>query len=285
MSADLAAMVGAGAAVAGVVTLLLSLRLAGSAGRGFVAGQAALADDDLAAMFVFASGRHLALATLGFAALAGVAVLAWLQRWPPALAAALAALPLPGVVIRRLRQRRLAHIAAQVPDALAAWAELLKVGQGLHASLAQLAQRQPRPLGDELRVVLRQCRLGVPVDVAMEQMSARLGQDDLRCLASLLRLSRDLGGNLGESLQRLADLLRARLAMEARIRSLTSQGRLQGVIVGALPLLLMLALAAVDPGAMRVLFSHPLGWLALGAIVLLEAVGFILIRRIVSIEV
>lgn len=273
------------AVLAAILLLLLSRRLARSAIRGVMASQALLAERDLAAMFVFASGRRLALLTLGFAMSAALVAILGSRHWLVGVAVFVIAFQLPRVLIRHLKRRRLARIGTQVPDALAFWAELLRVGQGLHPSLAQLADRQPPPLGDELRVVVRQCRLGMPVDLAMEQFSARIGLDDLQCLASLLRVSRELGGNLGESLQRLSELFRARLAMEARIRSMTSQGRLQGWIVGALPLVLMGALALVDPGAIRVLFTHPAGWLALGLIVLLEAMGFVLIRRIVTIEV
>jgi tight adherence protein B len=79
--------------------------------------------------------------------------------------------------------------------------------------------------------------------------------------------------------------MRARLAMEARIRSLTAQGRLQGLIVGALPVLLMAVLFVMEPQSMSVLYTKPLGWAALLLIAILEAAGFILIRRIVNIRV
>lgn len=272
-------------ALLGTTTFLLLVRSAHGTTRAFIFSQDRTADRDLASLFIFASGARLATITLGFAGL--LAGTAWLAsgRWPVGALVFVVALQGPRLLIRVLRRRRLARIAMQLPDALAFWAGLLRAGQGLHPSLNQLADRQPRPLGDELRVVTRQCRLGVPADVAVEQMCTRLGLADLDLLASLLRISRELGGNLGESLLRLSDLLRTRLAMEARIGSLTSQGRLQGMIVGALPLFLMLVLAFMDPGAMRALIEHPLGWVALGVMFVLELTGFMLIRRIVAIEV
>ena len=133
--------------------------------------------------------------------------------------------------------------------------------------------------------MVRQCRLGVPVDTAMHDLCERLTLPDLRLLSSLLRVARDLGGNLGDSLLRLSDLLRSRLAMEARIRSLTAQGRLQGVIVGALPLVLLVVLSFMEPAVMSVLLREPLGWFALALIAMLELLGFVLIRRIVAIEI
>lgn len=269
----------------GALVFVLLVRMGRRVAQGFLSAQSLMAERDLAALFIFASGAHLAVLTIAFAS--ALALAAWMFTHALMIAAIvlLIALYLPRAVIRRLQKQRLETIAAQLPDALAFWAGLLRAGQGLHPSLNQLADRQPRPLGEELRVVTRQCRLGVPADMAMEQMCERLGLADLRMLASLLSVSRELGGNLGESLLRLSDLLRTRLAMEARIRSLTAQGRLQGVIVAALPLLLMLVLAFMEPDAMRMLFTHPLGWVALGLIAFLEITGFVLIRRIVTIEV
>ncbi len=134
-------------------------------------------------------------------------------------------------------------------------------------------------------MVLAQLRLGAGMDVAFQGLHERADLADLRLLSTLLHANRELGGNLAESLQRLAELLRGRLLMEARIQSLTAQGRLQGLVVGALPLLLMLALYAMEGDTMRVLHTTVQGWAALVVIAALEFTGFLLIRRIVRIDV
>jgi tight adherence protein B len=140
-------------------------------------------------------------------------------------------------------------------------------------------------LGAELRLVLAEYRLGVPLHTAMQALRDRVGVADLRSLATLLHVHRELGGNLAEAMDRLARTLRSRLAMETRIQSLTAQGRLQGVVVGALPLLLAAVLAVMEPTAMHAMASTPAGWAALAVIVALEFAGFVLIRRIVNIDV
>jgi tight adherence protein B len=184
-----------------------------------------------------------------------------------------------------LRTRRRARIAAQLPDALSLWAGLLRSGQGLSQSLGQVAARQAPPLRDDLSMLLRQHRVGVPIERAVEEWRARVGIADLGMVSTLLRVTKDLGGNLAESLSRLSDVMRSRMVMEARIRALTSQGKLQGLIVGLLPLLLLVVLGFMEPEAMRKLYQTRIGWAALGAMLALEATGFVLIRRIVSIEV
>jgi tight adherence protein B len=98
-------------------------------------------------------------------------------------------------------------------------------------------------------------------------------------------IARELGGNLTESLERLADTMRKKLAMEGKIDALTAQGKLQGLVVGFLPLFLMLVLNEMEHDAMQPLFHTPLGYGALLVIALLELVGFVLIRKIVHIDV
>ena len=100
-----------------------------------------------------------------------------------------------------------------------------------------------------------------------------------------MRIAREVGGNLTESLERLADTMRKKLAMEDKIDALTSQGKMQGMIVGCLPLFLMWVLSAMEPEAMAPLFNTMLGYAVLFVIFLLEFVGFILIRKIVRIDV
>ena len=95
----------------------------------------------------------------------------------------------------------------------------------------------------------------------------------------------EVGGNLAESLLRLGEGIRGRLLLRERIEALTSQGKLQGLIVGLLPVFLLIVLGFMEPEAMRRLYQTHQGWAALGAMLALEVTGFVLIRRIVSIEV
>jgi tight adherence protein B len=265
-------------------TLLLGRSFMGI-GRWFGGAIGSRTETDLAQLFVFIpASRLLVLTALVVAVTAGL----WLlSGWPLPLlpVAGLAALIAPRLLVFWLRRRRRRQLAQQLPDALALWSGLLRSGQGAAQSLAQVAARQSSPLGDELRMVLAQLRLGAGMDVAFQGLHERADLADLRLLATLLKANRELGGNLAESLLRLAELLRQRLLMEARIEALTAQGRLQGLVVGALPLLLMMALYAMEGDTMRVLHTTAQGWTALAVIAALELTGFLLIRRIVRIDV
>jgi len=242
-------------------------------------------ETDLAQLFVFISARNLlALAIAASAAAVGIGFVLDVPM-PLLPVIGLASLAAPRLTVTVLRHRRKRRLAQQLPDALALWAGLLRAGQGAAQALAQMSARQAQPLGEELRVVLAQLRLGASMDVAFLGLQERAQLADLRLLAILLQANRDLGGNLAESLHRLAGLLRARLLMESRIAALTAQGRLQGVVVGALPLLLLVVLYAMEGDTMRVLHTTVQGWATLLVMGVLEMTGFLLIRRIVRIDV
>jgi tight adherence protein B len=277
-----AALLLAVAVAAGMLILLRQLRGAAMWWAG-LAGQRT--ESDLASLFVFVSaGRLLGLTVALAGAVLGVALLLHAPV-PLALAAGLLALALPRLILRILRSRWQTRLAQQLPDALALWAGLLRAGQSSQQALAQVAQRQSSPLGDELRFVLGQLRMGIPLETTFDSLEERSALPDLRLLSTLLATQRELGGNLAESLHRLAELLRGRLQMQARITSLTAQGRMQGVVVGVLPLLLLAVLYVMEREAMQVLHTTWQGWLALAAIGFLELVGFLLIRRIVRIDI
>jgi tight adherence protein B len=266
----------------GTLALLRGLRTAGvwwtdAAGR--------VAEAELASLFVFVSSGRLLMLSIALAAGCGLLGLALHLPVPVVVAMLAPCLAMPRIVVRALRVRRRKRLVQQLPDTMAIWAGLLRAGQGVNQALSQVTERQASPLGDELRLVLGQMRLGISIDAGFVGLCERAGSPDLRLIATLLATHRELGGNLAESLERLAELLRARLVMEDRIRSLTAQGRMQGLVVGLLPLLVMAALYVMEPAAMRALHTTWQGWCALAAIAMLELTGFVLIRRIVRVDV
>jgi tight adherence protein B len=240
---------------------------------------------DLALLFIFVPARTLLTATLAMVTVAAGLGLMLGIPWPVCVAICGVLAVAPRIVVRLLRSRWQQRLTRQLPDALSLWAGLLRTGQAMTAALTQVAAHQASPLGPELRLVLSQYRLGIALEAAIGSLRERAAVADLNMLATLLRANRELGGNLAEAMERLATTLRNRLAMQARIHSLTAQGRLQGVVVGILPLMLGAVLVAMEPVAMQSLVKTGAGWAVLGVIVALEVAGFLLIRRIVNIDV
>jgi tight adherence protein B len=199
-----------------------------------------------------------------------------------ALAAVMVA---PGLLFRWFRTRRRRALQRQLPDAASALASALRGGLSLSLALEQIVRHQPPPISQEFSLMLREHRIGVPLDQALAAMAQRLALRDGDLLVSTLAIARDLGSGLAEALERYAASVRRRLQLDDKIRALTAQGRMQGLIMGVLPLLLGGVLTIIDPVWMQPLMTTPIGWITLGAVVVLEWIGFLLIRKIVDIQV
>lgn len=225
-----------------------------------------------------------ALAALSAAALGGVLML--LQLALPALIAFAASLGCPLLLPRWLRRRRRRRIDAALPDTMQLLAGTIRSGASLQQAMQNFCRENTaHVISSELQRVQNEIRVGASLDQALQNLDRRLASADVQLFVTALRIARETGGNLSETLERLADSLRQKAGAEARIRALTSQGRLQGIVVGLLPLLLMLVLVQLEPEAMRHLFDSPAGWLTLAVIVTLELAGAWLIHRIITIDV
>nr|MBF0683003.1 type II secretion system F family protein [Pseudomonas sp.] len=192
---------------------------------------------------------------------------------------------LPRRWMRHLRRQRLRQFDSQLPDALLALASGIRAGAGLGSALREVVAEAPVPLAQEFGLLMREQRLGVPLDTALANLAARMPSEASSLVVSALRIASGTGGNLAEALERIAAMLRTRLHMESRVDALTAQGRMQAWVVGCLPALLALVLHRLEPEAMAKLWSTPVGWATVCAIVLMEATGLWLIRRIVRIDV
>jgi tight adherence protein B len=220
--------------------------------------------------------------------LAALATLAtWLLsgRWQVALLVAVAAGAMPSLALRRLRRRRLEAFRQQMPDLLMLVAGGLRAGSGLGQALAQAAAEIGLPARQELGLLLREQRLGVGLDDALAGLARRVPIEETTLFASALRIGAEAGGSMAATLESLADATRRKLAIEGKIRALTAQGRLQAWVMGALPAVLAALLFLVEPTAMRALVDTWQGWIVSAAVVVLQAIGVALIRRIVSIDV
>jgi len=191
----------------------------------------------------------------------------------------------PKLVHQRLKESRRKQLIRQLPDTLDALVGALRSGMSLQQSLGLLAEQLPKPSNQEFGLVVRKLRMGVVIDDVLEELEQRIESQEYTMFTTSMRIAREVGGNLTESLERLADTMRRKLNMEDKIVALTSQGKIQGIIVGLLPLFLMWALNLMEPEAMAPLFNTMLGYGVLAVIFMLEFVGFILIRKIVRIDV
>lgn len=199
--------------------------------------------------------------------------------------AALLVLALPRRILILLKKRRLLQFNEQLVDALMTMSNALRSGASILQAFEHIVQQNLNPISQEFSLFLQQTRLGVSFEEALTNLDKRVNCEDLTLMIRAIELARQTGGNLTEVFERISATIRERFRIQARVRTLTAQGRLQGVVVGILPVILALAMFTIDPPMMIGFFTSPIGLLTAGVVLLLEIIGALLIRKIIAIDI
>jgi tight adherence protein B len=239
---------------------------------------------DLTEMFLFFSSRQILLLTVAAAALLGILGFV-IFNWFVALGAGVAGFLVPFVGIKKLRERRIQKFEQQMVDSLVQMSAAFRAGLTLAQAMENIANEMPAPLSQEYKLFLKEVKLGVLQEEALQNMADRVGSNDLQLVVTATNVSKQLGGNMAEMYDIISTTIRERFRLEGRIRSLTSQGKLQGWVVGAMPLILGLVLNFMRPDLMEPMLKSTFGMVLVGVIIVMELVGIWLIRRIVAIDV
>ncbi len=199
--------------------------------------------------------------------------------------AAIVIIILPKLSVNWLKKRRFEKFEKQLPDALLMVSGAMRAGASLTVAMESMVKEQKPPLAQEFDLLLREQRVGVDFDTALRNMEKRLPIQDFIMVVSGMRISREVGGNLADILETLADTLRMKHQMEGKIKALTAQGKMQGLVMTCLPLFLMFILTHMEPEAMAPLYNTFVGWGTLAVIAVMEVIGYMAIQKIVSIDV
>ena len=191
----------------------------------------------------------------------------------------------PHYVLKLLIRKRLKKFEAQLPDAMLSLAASMRSGASLSIALNTLIEESQDPLSQEFKIFIRERTLGADMESAIANMEKRLPLEDLYLCFSAFQVSREAGGNLASTLESLAETVRNKLGTEGKIRSLTAQGKLQGLVMSSLPILLILVLLKLEPVGMGMMFSTRLGWSVLVLIMIMQVLGFLSIKKITDINV
>ena len=199
--------------------------------------------------------------------------------------AAVGALNAPRLILRVLKQRRLQRFNEQLLESLLSMSNSLRAGFSIMQSFEAVVRERRNPISMEYGLFLQQVRLGVRFEDALNQIEKRIGSEDLTLMVVAIETARLTGGNLTEVFEKIAATIRERMRIQGRIRSLTAQGRLQGIIVGAMPFVLMIVLTLMDPVMMGNFFHAKIGMVIIGTVLVFVSVGALVIRKIIRIEV
>jgi tight adherence protein B len=226
--------------------------------------------------------RSVAMFLAGFA----VVTLSTENRFPlAAVAAAVAAGAIPLAYVRRKAQSRVRAFEEQFPDCLEFISRSMRAGHAFSVTLEMANREFSDPLASEFRRAFEEQNLGQPLDIVLRKLSVRVNSMDVQFFVSAVLLQKRTGGNLAELLDKLAHLIRERFKLRARIRAISAQGLMSGRILSAIPVGVAVLMFVVNPSYARFFLDDPTGHTLLAAGVGLQLVGYLIIKKIVTIEV
>lgn len=191
----------------------------------------------------------------------------------------------PYVTLRVRRARRIARFEEGFPDAIDMLGRAIRAGHPLSAGVQMVGQEMGEPVGGEFRRLFEQQRFGVPFAEALMGMVDRVDLVDVRIFATAVLVQREVGGNLAEILDNISAMIRSRFKIRRQLRTYTAQGRLSGMVVGVMPIVVGAAFYVLNPDYIMLLFRHPLGRLMLVMAITLQIFGYFWIRKVVTIEI
>ncbi len=200
-------------------------------------------------------------------------------------AAALAGLWFPVMYVKRLKNRRIRRFEEQFPEAIDLLGRSMRAGHAFPTGLKVVAEESQEPMAAEFRQIFDEQKFGLPLEDSLLGLADRIDLVDVRIFVTAILIQREVGGNLAEILDKISYTIRERFTLQRQIRVYTAQGRLTGYILAALPILLGLAITALNPTYMAILFEDPMGKVLIAAAAVLQFLGFVLIRRIIDIEI
>lgn len=184
-----------------------------------------------------------------------------------------------------LDSRRRAKFNDQLPEALATMSNALRAGFSISQAFDSVVEQDMKPMSEEFQILQQQLRIGMSFEDALESMSQRVGSEDLTLVTTAILVSRKTGGNVTEIFDKISETIRGRMRIERKVRSMTAQGRMQGIIVSLMPVVLGVAMTVMKPKMMLPFLMSLKGAAALVIMAVLIVMGWIMIRKITKIDV
>ncbi len=192
---------------------------------------------------------------------------------------------LPKLSLKMSAKKRAEKLELQLVDALYVLANSVSAGLTLPMACEVVTKQLVPPVSQEFGLLVNEVRLGVPFDQALENMANRLKSNNFDLMTTSILVARQTGGNIAEIFKSLALSIKEIMRLEAKVKALTAQGRMQAFVLGGLPFFLAAILSKIDPGLMKPLFNTPQGTMILFVASLFWLVGIYLIRKVINIDI
>jgi tight adherence protein B len=229
-------------------------------------------------------GEFVALTTIVVIAAAALSYM-WRRDVIVTALACLAAFFAPRFYVGLRRGRRLKAFNGQLGDTINLMVNSIRAGYSILQAMKAVSEEMGPPISTEFGRVYQEVQLGIQLDEALAHMLRRVPSDDLDMMITAINVQREVGGNLAEVLDAISFTIRERIRIKGEIQTLTAQSRASGYTVAAVPLVLTVVIYLINPQFMDLLFQHTCGHIMIGVAVTGIIVGFIVIRKIVDIDI
>lgn len=192
---------------------------------------------------------------------------------------------LPLLHVLRLKGKRIRAFEEIFPDSLEFISRSMRAGHAFSVSLEMIHREFPEPLAGEFRRTFEEHNLGLPLDVALQSFAKRVPLLDVHFFVSAVLLQKRTGGNLAEILDKLAYIIRERFKLRGRIRAISAHGKLTGIALTCIPIGVAIMMFFTNPDYVKFFFQDETGNLMIGIAVFLQITGYLIMKKIVTIEV
>ena len=182
-------------------------------------------------------------------------------------------------------ERRRKAFTNQLGDCLTMAANALRAGFSFLQAMELISREMESPIKEEFARVIREMNLGAQMEKALSDMDARVESSDFGLVVTAVLIQRQVGGNLAQILDTISETINDRIRMRREVLALTAQGRMSGWVLAALPIGVAAVLSFINPGYLDPLLEEPVGRMAIAGAVVMEIIGFVVIQRIVDIDV
>ncbi len=192
---------------------------------------------------------------------------------------------IPKIIMRSLWEKRCHRIVAQMVDGMTIMSNGLKSGLSLQQSLDRVTENLTGPLAQEFQLMLNKIRLGMSLEDSMIGFAERIPMPDVQMFVSAVSVLESTGGNLFETFSTISYTIRERQKIHKKIEAMTASAITQGIIITCVPFVILVVFTVMDPNYIKPLFTTALGWFALGLMLVLQLIGGVVMRKIVTIKV
>lgn len=192
---------------------------------------------------------------------------------------------LPKPIVDMMVKRRNRKFVEQMVDGLGLMSNGMRSGLSVAQAMGLVSQEMPNPIQQEFALILNQNKMGSSLEEAFTALSKRVVADEVEMFVTSVNILKETGGNLAETFDTITTLIRERIKVENKIQALTAQAFWQGMILMCVPPFMAVVMSQSDPELMKPMFSHPIGWAILTAVIIMEVAAYFVIKKITTIDV